>query len=109
LAANWQLRRRVPFSITNHPGRQVLKLEGAVTIRHIQDLVSMLGDDREDGRPLHVDTADLLDIDTCALQLLCSLRKSAPAVSFAKPSAAFIASVERCGLRRELLTAREGL
>jgi anti-anti-sigma regulatory factor len=99
----------VPFSIANRQGRQILKLEGAVTIRHAQDLAAKLGEGLEDGTPIGVDTGDLEDIDTCILQLLYSLRKTFPALSFDNPSDAFIGAVDRCGLRRELLGAREGL
>jgi anti-anti-sigma regulatory factor len=99
----------VPFSIANIQGRQILKLEGAVTIRNGQDLAAKLAEDLEDGTPVGVDTQDLEDIDTCILQLLCSLRKTVPALSFDNPSDAFISAVDRCGLRRELLGAREGL
>jgi hypothetical protein len=99
----------VPFSIANKQGRQILRLEGAVTIRHAQDLAAKLGEGLEDGTPIGVDTGDLEDIDTCILQLLYSLRKTFPALSFDNPSDAFIGAVDRCGLRRELLGAREGL
>ena len=98
----------MPFSIDSNQGRQILKLEGAVTIRHAQDLAARLGD-LEDGAPVGVDTGSLEDIDTCILQLLTSLRKTAPALSFDRPSAVFTNAVERCGLRRELLGTREGL
>ena len=98
----------MPFSIANRQGRQVLRLEGAVTIRHAHDLAAKLGD-LEDGAPVGVDTGNLDDIDTCILQLLCSLRKTVPALSFDSPSGAFMAAVDRCGLRRELLGTREEL
>ncbi len=99
----------MPFSVASHQGRQILKLEGTVTIRNAQDLAAKLGGDLEDGMPVEVDTGGLEDIDTCILQLLYSLRKTVPALSFDNPSEAFIAAVDRCGLRRELLGAREGL
>jgi anti-anti-sigma regulatory factor len=98
----------VPFSMANVQGRQILRLEGAVTVRHALDLAARLGD-LEDGAPVGIDTGSLEDIDTCILQLLCSLRKTAPAVSFDNPSEVFVAAVDRCGLRRELLGAWEGL
>jgi anti-anti-sigma regulatory factor len=98
----------VPFSVANRQGRQVLRLEGAVTIRHAQDLAAMLGE-LEDDTSVGIDTGDLEDIDTCILQMLCSLRRTVRALSFNSPSDAFIAAVDRCGLRRELLSAREGL
>jgi anti-anti-sigma regulatory factor len=99
----------VPFSITNEQGRQIVKLEGAVTVQHALDLAAKLGEGLEDGLPVGVDTEGLEDIDTCILQLLYSLRKTVPALTFDNPSEAFIGAVDRCGMRRELLTAREGL
>ena len=96
------------FSIDKQPNRQVLKLEGAVTIRHAQDLAVTLGEGLKNGIPVGVDTARLKDIDTCVLQLLCSLRKTVPGLCFDNPSDAFIGAVDRSGLRRELLGAREG-
>jgi anti-anti-sigma regulatory factor len=98
----------VPFSIAKTQAGQVLKLEGAVTIRHALDFAAKLGD-LQDGTPVGVDTGGLEDIDTCILQLLCSLRRTVPALCFDNPSDAFTAAVDRCGLRRELLNAREGL
>jgi len=99
----------MPFFISNGPGRQILKLEGAVTIQHAQDLAAKLGEGLEDGITVAVDTAGLEDIDTCILQLLSSLRKTVPTLSFDNPSDPFIAAVDRRGMRRELLTGREGL
>ena len=97
------------FSIANTEGKQILKLEGAVTIRHAQDLAAQLGEHQEDALPLVVDAAGLEDIDTCILQLLYSLRKTVPAFSFGQPSDAFLNAVDRCGLRRDLLGGREDL
>jgi len=99
----------VPFSIATKQGRQILTLEGAVTIRDAQDLAAKLGGGLEAGAPVEVDTTRLEDIDTCILQLLCSLCKAVPGVSFHNSSVAFVGAVDRCGLRRELLSAREGL
>jgi anti-anti-sigma regulatory factor len=99
----------MPYSIARHRGRQILKLEGAVTIRHARDLAAKLGEGLPDGAPVGVDTAKLEDIDTCILQLLCSLRKTLPGMVLDSPSAAFIAAVDRSGLRRELLGTREGI
>jgi len=78
-------------------------------MRHARDLAARLGEVLDDGMPLGVDTGSLEDIDTGILQLLCSLGKTVPALFFDKPSNAFIAAVDRCGLRRELLGSREGL
>jgi hypothetical protein len=98
----------MPFSIDRQQSRQVLKLEGAVTVRHAQDLAATLTEGLTDGIPMGVDTARLEDIDTCVLQLLCSLRKTVPGLAFDHPSDTFIGAVDRSGLRRELLGAREG-
>jgi hypothetical protein len=51
----------------------------------------------------------LEDVDTCILQLLCSLRKTLPGVAFENPSPALVGALDRCGLRRELLGGREDL
>ena len=99
----------MPFSIVNNADGQVLKLEGAVTIRHAQELAAMLGERLEGGKPVGVETGSLEDVDTCILQLLCSLRRTVRTLSFDDPSETFIGAVDRCGLRRELLGAREGL
>lgn len=99
----------MPYSIVSSQGTQVLKLEGTLTMRHARDLAARLGEVLDDGMPLGVDTGSLEDIDTGILQLLCSLGKTVPALFFDKPSNAFIAAVDRCGLRRELLGSREGL
>ena len=99
----------MPFSIASTQGRQVLKLEGAVTVRDAQDLAARLGEGLEGGMPAGVDTRGLEDIDTCILQLLYSLGKTVPGLSFDNPSEVFIGAVDRCGLRRELLGAREDL
>jgi hypothetical protein len=98
----------VPFSIASTPRGQVLKLAGAVTIRNAQELAAKLGECRQDGAPVVVDTRELEDIDTCIVQLLYSLRQTVPALSFDSPSRAFLAEVDRRGLRRELLGPREG-
>jgi anti-anti-sigma regulatory factor len=99
----------MPFSIANKQGGQILKLEGAVTVRNAQELAAKLGEGLKDATPVEVDTGGLEDVDTCILQLLYSLRKIVPALSFVNPSEAFIGAVDRCGLRRELLSAGEDL
>jgi anti-anti-sigma regulatory factor len=99
----------MPFSISAGPGGQILKLEGAVGIRQARELAAALREGLQDSASLEVDTGGLEDIDTCILQLLCSLRKTAPEACFDNPSEAFLAAVERCGLRRELLGTGDGL
>jgi anti-anti-sigma regulatory factor len=99
----------MPFSIVDQAGRLILKVEGAITIRHAQECATTLADDFEDAMPAGIDTAGLTDIDTCILQLLYSLRRSFPALQFENPSEVFVSAVDRCGMRRELLSAQEGL
>jgi len=96
----------MPFCVVKEETRQILRLEGAVTIRHARELAAVLGEELEDGAPLEVDTAALQDVDTSILQLLYALRKTVPAISFPDPSDAFLAALDRCGLRRELPMAR---
>jgi anti-anti-sigma regulatory factor len=99
----------MPFSITSTLERLVLKLEGTVTIRHALDLAAALRERLEGGLPLQVNTRALDDADTCILQLLFSLRQTVPTLCFDDPSEAFVAAVDRCGLRRQLLSVRESL
>ena len=99
----------MPFSITTINGRQVLTLGGAVTIRDTLELAARLGECLDEGAPIGIETTGLEDIDTCILQLLCSLRRTAQELSFDNPSEFFLGAVDRCGLRRELLGMREGL
>lgn len=99
----------MPFTIASTPGKLILTLEGAVTIRQAHSLAAGLAESLDEATPVAVDTVDLEDIDTCVLQVLCSLKKSVPALVFDNPSEAFAGAVDRCGLRRELLGAREGV
>jgi anti-anti-sigma regulatory factor len=97
------------FSIANKQDGQILTLKGALTIHNARELAARLGEVLEDGTDVIVETAGLEDIDTCTLQLLCSLRKTVPELSFDNPSETFLAAVDRCGLRRDLLGGRENL
>jgi anti-anti-sigma regulatory factor len=97
----------MPYSIASTKDGLVLRLEGAISVRHAQDLAAKLEKVLEDSTPVIVETGGLKDIDTCILQMLYSLRKTVPSLSFDHPSEYFIGVVDRCGLRRELLGARE--
>jgi anti-anti-sigma regulatory factor len=94
------------FSIDKKDGSQILKLTGVIIIRDAQNLAALLAESLEDGVPIRIETDGLEDIDTCILQLLCSLSKTAPELSFENPSEAFLGAVDRCGFRRELLAMR---
>ena len=91
----------------NVEGRQTLKLEGSVTIRHARELFAMLSESLQDNQPLAVETGQLEDVDTSILQLLCSLRLAVPELTFGEPPHAFLNALDRSHLRRELL--REAL
>jgi anti-anti-sigma regulatory factor len=93
----------MPFAVHRTESTLSLELEGEVTVRHAGDLAAKVGEAWDGCVPVVVDTAGLRDVDTCILQLLSSLEKTAPAISFEAPSAEFLAAVDRCGLRRELL------
>jgi anti-anti-sigma regulatory factor len=99
----------MPFQLAIQQETQLLTLEGEVTIRQALDLAALLAEGLIEGMPITVDTQGLEDIDTCILQLMCSLNATVDALSFTSPSEVFIRAVERCGLRRELLAGQEGL
>jgi len=99
----------MPFSITSREGRQILTLEGSVTIRDARKLAAMLGEELDEGVPVEVETARLEDIDTCILQLLCSLQKTVPVLSFADTPDVLLSALDRSQLRRGLLGARDNL
>lgn len=99
----------MPFSLMKEQGRQILRLEGPVTIRDSRELASTLMEELEAGLAAEVDCSGLEDIDTCILQLLCSLRKTVPELTFCSPGEVLIHAVDRCGLRRELLGTGEDL
>ena len=97
------------YSIDRKDGRQILILEGEVTIRHAQELAARLSQDLDFGDAVVINTSQLEDIDTCVLQLVCSLSKTIEGVSFGNPSQIFLAAVDRCSLRREFPGLREAL
>lgn len=99
----------MPFSLTNREGRQVLSLEGRVTVQDAQELAGAVAVWLEDRTPLEVDTRELTDADTCIVQYLCALRKSVSDLSFSEPSEALTMALDRCQLRSYVLGLREGL
>ncbi len=97
------------FSVLNRNGRQLLTLNGRMTIRQAGELAETLVRVTESSGPVDIDTSGLEDIDTCILQLLCSLQKSLGTISFDPPSGVFMDAMERTGLLHELPTAREAV
>ena len=99
----------MPFSMAIQEGKQILLLEGSVTIRDARELAALLGEKLDENVPLEVETARLEDIDTCILQLLCALKKTALELSFGDPPEVFLNALDRRQLRRALLGARESV
>jgi anti-anti-sigma regulatory factor len=97
----------MPFSMTSREGRQILTLEGEVTIRNARELAAMVGESLEDAIPVEVDVSQLTGIDTCILQFLCSLRKTVRNLTFGNQPPAFVTKVDRIQLRRALLGEQE--
>lgn len=98
----------MPVIIQKTDKELTVEFEGAVTIWDAHDVASQLSEQlNSEPFPISlsasVKTARLLDIHSSVLQVLCSLRKTVASLSFENPSAEFIAAVDRCGLRRELL------
>jgi anti-anti-sigma regulatory factor len=99
----------VSFSLIPSNEHLVLQLHGAVTIYDAQELATQLREVASSGTPIEVQTKELVEIDTCMLQLLYALRSSLPNVTFDDPPEAFLAAAEMVGLRREILSVREEL
>jgi ABC-type transporter Mla MlaB component len=97
----------MPFSLTNREGKQTLTLEGGVTVGEARQLTAMLGEKLQAGAPLEVEIARLEKVDTCILQLLCSLKKTAPALVFIDACEVFESALDRSQLRRTLLGTRD--
>jgi ABC-type transporter Mla MlaB component len=99
----------VPFAVEQRDDRLTLTLSGVLDIRPVLELSAALGNALEGAASVAVEAGSVEDADTGVLQLLCSVRKTAPALTLMDLSAGFVAAVDRCGLRRELLGAQEGL
>ena len=99
----------MPFSMSDREGAQVLALEGVVTIREARALTALLVERLQESIPCIVETAQLEDIDTCILQLLCALKKSVRQLSFVDTGKVFVNALDRSQLKRVLLDSRETL
>jgi anti-anti-sigma regulatory factor len=97
----------MPFSLMKRGGVLKLKLEGEVIIRDARALAAALADGLVEEVPVDVETAQLADIDTCILQLLCALSKTARQVTFGDPGEHFLSALERSQLRKALLGTGE--
>ena len=99
----------MPFDIKNTDQELVLELKGAVTVRHAAELGKSLASSLTSGGTVKVRANELEDIDTSILQMLVSLRKTATTFAIEDPSEFFATAVDRCALRRELLSSKESL
>jgi anti-anti-sigma regulatory factor len=91
------------YRVAQESGRLVVELEGGITARHAGELAKSIAATFSSGAPVTVRPREVEDIDTCTLQLLISLRKTAPSFQVEDPSEAFRNAAERCALGRELL------
>ena len=96
-------------SLSKGDGKQILTLAGMVTIQDAEEVSAQLRNDLAVGDPIEVHTGDLEQIDTCMLQLLCSLRNTVTSLSFHKPSEALLRALDRRAMRRDLMGAQESL
>lgn len=95
-------------SLAKGDGKQILTLAGEVTIRDAEEVAARLKSELVVGDAIEVHTADLERIDTCMLQLLCSLRKTVTAFEFRAPSDVFMQAVNRRAMGRDLTGVPEG-
>lgn len=94
----------MPFEIQTNAQGLILELTGGVTARDAGELGKCLAGSLETGKTVTVKAGNLDDIDTTILQLLVSLRKTAAIFVLQEVSEAFASAVDRCALRRELLS-----
>lgn len=94
----------MPFEIQTTEKDLLLQLTGGVTARHAAELGKCLASSLETGRTVTVNAGNVDDIDTSILQMLVSLRKTAAMFVLQEFSEAFASAVDRCALRRELLS-----
>lgn len=94
----------MPFEIETTGDGLLLELAGGVTVRYAADLGKRLAASLETSKTVTVRAGKLDDIDTSILQILVSLRKTAAMFVLREYSEAFARAVDRCALRRELLS-----
>jgi len=93
----------MPYSILHSERGLVLELRGTVTARDASELGQALAAALPRGAAAIIRAPQLEDIDTCILQLLIALRRTASEFQIESPSEAFIRAIDRSALRRELL------
>ncbi len=76
--------------MTVNDGKQILSLEGCVTIRNARELGICVSNSLEANLPVEVETQQLTDIDTCVLQFLLSAPQVGFAVKFSQSFRGFV-------------------
>jgi anti-anti-sigma regulatory factor len=99
----------MPFVIQTTDERLRLELSGGVTVQHAQEIGKCLASSLSSGTKVTVLAGEVEDIDTCMLQMLISLRKTASSFVLDEFSEAFADAVDRGALRRELLAVSKEL
>jgi anti-anti-sigma regulatory factor len=94
----------MPFEVQTSDDGLLLELTGGVTVRYAGELGRGIASALATGTTVTVKAGKLDDIDTSILQMLVSLRKTAAMFILREYSEAFSMAVDRCGLRRELLS-----
>jgi ABC-type transporter Mla MlaB component len=100
----------MPYEIHNADKGVILELTGGVTARVAGELAKQIASSLTSADTIVVHAREVDDIDTSILQILVSLRKTVAGFELQEPSDAFLSSLDRCALRRELpVTAKEPL
>lgn len=87
-------------------GLHVLTLEGTLTRADAPQMVALLRAASPSLERLEVDARELRAVDTCVLQVLCSVRKSVRLFATGG-SAVLDAALERAGLGLDLIAAED--
>jgi anti-anti-sigma regulatory factor len=93
----------MPYRVEQEGDSLIVELQGGITARHAGELAKAVAASYTSDAKVRVRAREVEDIDTCALQLLVSLRKTAPSFEVEDASEAFRNAVERCALGRELM------
>lgn len=91
------------YRVQQENGSLIVELQGGITARHAGELAKAVAATFSSGARVTIRAREVEDIDTCTLQLLISLRKTAPSFVVEDPSEVFRTAAERCALGRELL------
>ena len=98
----------MPYSTKKTDDALIVELSGALTIRHAQALSKSISSSLENATAVYVEAEKVEDIDASILQVLCSLKKSVRTFAFKSDAKVVVSMIDRCALRRELLTPAKG-